>query len=311
MSARKSERLVNLLIALLSTRRYLTKRELRELVEGYRSAPNDAAFERQFERDKEELRASGIVIETGSNDPSADEEDGYRVNRSEFELPPIEFTTAELGALGLAGQAWQSSLAADHTAQAFEALRAAGAAPDPALIPSIRPQVEVREPDFDVVYEAVLSRTEIEFGYGGRPRRLQPWTMVQRRGRWYVIGFDLDRGEDRRFKLSRFSAPAMARGKSGAYEIPTDAGRLTVTREEPEQPTALVALRADAAVEWRRAEEAAWGGELPEGYRAYRVHFVSQEAIVDEVAALGPEAILLEPEDARLRLIERLREAAA
>ena len=76
-------------------------------------------------------------------------------------------------------------------------------------------------------------------------------------------------------------------------------------------PIDLAALRADAAVEWRRAEEAAWGGELPEGYRAYRVHFVSQEAIVDEVAALGPEAILLEPEDARLRLIERLREAAA
>ena len=63
MSARKSERLVNLLIALLSTRRYLTRQELRELVEGYRMAPSDAAFERQFERDKEELRASGIVIE--------------------------------------------------------------------------------------------------------------------------------------------------------------------------------------------------------------------------------------------------------
>ena len=38
MSARKSERLINLLIALLSTRRFLTKRELRGIVEDYRDS---------------------------------------------------------------------------------------------------------------------------------------------------------------------------------------------------------------------------------------------------------------------------------
>ena len=65
MSARKSERLINLLIALLSTRRFLTKRELRGIVEDYRDS-GDVAFERQFERDKEELRALGVRIETGS-----------------------------------------------------------------------------------------------------------------------------------------------------------------------------------------------------------------------------------------------------
>lgn len=67
MSARKSERLINLLIALLSTRRFLTKRELQGIVEDYRDS-GDVAFERQFERDKEELRALGVRIETGSDD---------------------------------------------------------------------------------------------------------------------------------------------------------------------------------------------------------------------------------------------------
>ncbi|AQP44757.1 helix-turn-helix transcriptional regulator [Tessaracoccus flavus] len=310
MSARKSERLVNLLIALLSTRRYLTRQELRELVEGYRMAPSDAAFERQFERDKEELRASGIVIETGSNDPDSDEDDGYRVNRSEFELPPIEFTTAELGALGLAGQAWQSSVAAEHTAQAFEALRAAGASPDPALIPSVRPQVEVREPDFDVVYEAVLNRTQIQFGYAGQRRRLQPWTMVQRRGRWYVIGFDVDRGEDRRFKLARFTAPAETIGRAGAYSIPPEAKSLTVTRDEPTHAVVTVALHDDVAAEWRQATPVAWPHSLPDQFRAYEVPALSLEAAIDEVAGAGPDAILLAPSEARDVLIERLRRAA-
>ena len=45
MSSRKSERLVNLLIALLSTRRYLTRDELRTAIEGYHGS-SDSAFER-------------------------------------------------------------------------------------------------------------------------------------------------------------------------------------------------------------------------------------------------------------------------
>ena len=120
MSARKSERLINLLIALLSTRRFLTKRELRGIVEDYRDS-GDVAFERQFERDKEELRALGVRIETGSDDAAFEDEEGYRVNRADFELPEIAFTPQELAVLGVASQVWQDSVAAGHTAQAFEA----------------------------------------------------------------------------------------------------------------------------------------------------------------------------------------------
>ncbi|NHB85853.1 WYL domain-containing protein [Tessaracoccus sp. HDW20] len=162
---------------------------MRHIVEGYRDS-SEAAFERQFERDKEELRGLGIDVQTGSNDILFDDEEGYRINRVSFELPEIAFTAAELSALALAGQVWQDSVAADHTAQAFEALSAGGAAPDPALVPTVRPHLSVVEPDFDVLYDAVLRRVEVEFGYGGRPRRVQPWRMLQRRGRWYVFGFD-------------------------------------------------------------------------------------------------------------------------
>lgn len=310
MSARKSERLVNLLIALLSTRRYLSREELRELVEGYRGS-SQTAFERQFERDKEELRRIGIAIETGSNDPYSDEEHGYRVNRSEFELPAISFTPAELAALGLAGQVWQDSIAAADTAQAFEALRAAGAAPDPSLIPAVRPQVEVREPDFDVVYQAVLSRTEITFGYAGKTRRLLPWRILQRRGRWYVIGHDLDRSAMRHFKLSRFTSRAETRGKPGAYELPADVDQLALSLEPSADASAVVALRDGAAREWHGAFPATWEAPLPDGFVAYEVRMHSQRAIVDEVAAAGTEAILLAPDEARKALIHRLRGIAS
>lgn len=306
MSSRKSERLVNLLIALLSTRRYLTKRELRDTIEAYRGS-GDAAFERQFERDKEELRAIGVRIETGTNDAFFDDEEGYRINRADFELPEIAFTGAELSALALAAQVWQDSVAADHTARAFEALSAGGAAPDPALLPTTaRPQLNVTEPDFDIVYDAVVRRIEVHFGYGGQPRRLQPWRMLQRRGRWYAFGFDPDRGADRFFKLSRFTSPAALVGRPGAFEVPREALELSMRLEPVNDATAVLALRDGVAHNFGAAGEVEWDEELPDGFTAHRVAMATAEAIIGEVAAAGTDAIVLGPAQLRRRMIEHL-----
>ena len=89
MSARKSERLLNLLITLLVSRTYVTKRRLREVIPDYAEAASDEGFEKMFERDKEDLRALGIPIEVGGFDPLFDDEQGYRIKRDAFELPEI------------------------------------------------------------------------------------------------------------------------------------------------------------------------------------------------------------------------------
>jgi len=65
--SRKIERLINLTIALLATKRYLTKSEIFNSVEGYEGTPETK--ERMFERDKDDLRSLGIEIEVGSFDP--------------------------------------------------------------------------------------------------------------------------------------------------------------------------------------------------------------------------------------------------
>ena len=61
----KIERLMNLVIALLSTRGYLSAERIRASVAGYADCPTDEAFSRMFERDKAELRDLGIPLETG------------------------------------------------------------------------------------------------------------------------------------------------------------------------------------------------------------------------------------------------------
>ncbi len=75
MATRKTERILNLTICLLVSGRYLPKSRIREAVEGYHDL-SDAAFERTFERDKDELRSLGVPIEVGSFDPFFDDEAG-------------------------------------------------------------------------------------------------------------------------------------------------------------------------------------------------------------------------------------------
>jgi len=74
MSAQKTERLINLTLALLATKRYLTKSEIFSTVAGYTGSPE--TMERMFERDKDELRELGIEIEVGGLDPLFEDDQG-------------------------------------------------------------------------------------------------------------------------------------------------------------------------------------------------------------------------------------------
>ena len=60
----KTERLLNLVIALLSTRMPLSKARIRAAVPQYHGTASDEAFDRMFERDKDELRELGIPLVT-------------------------------------------------------------------------------------------------------------------------------------------------------------------------------------------------------------------------------------------------------
>ena len=70
-STRKTERLFNLLIMLLVQRRYVAKDKIREIL--YPDSSQDA-FDKMFERDKEELRSLGVPIEIGNLDAYFDDE---------------------------------------------------------------------------------------------------------------------------------------------------------------------------------------------------------------------------------------------
>ena len=304
MSASKSERLLNLLIMLLSTRDWVGRDRIRQVIEGYRGL-DDRNFDRTFERDKAELRNIGVPVETGNHGPDGGDP-GYRVDRSAFELPPVSFTADELAALGAAARVWQDSVAAEDTRVALATLRAAGADPDAARLLTLQPQLASVD-GLDVWWEALRDRREVRFGYRGDPRRLQPWRIVQRRGHWYVIGFDLDRAERRHFKLSRLTAPPRAVGETGSYEPPEDVVAEFTPSEQ--DPIARVALRPGRGHDLVRSGRLATplAGD-PEGFEVYELPLTP--VLVGEICALGADAIALAPDELVDDVVARLRAVA-
>ena len=126
----KVERLMNLVIALLSTHGYLTAERIRASVDGYADSPSDEAFSRMFERDKNELRDLGIPLETGRVS-ALDPTEGYRINRDAYALPDIELTPDEAAAVAVATRLWESPELITATQGALLKLRAAGVDVDP------------------------------------------------------------------------------------------------------------------------------------------------------------------------------------
>lgn len=296
---------------MLSARGYVTKRQIRSTIEGYRHQA-DGAFERMFERDKEDLRAAGVPIATGSNDPDLDVEDGYRIERSDFELPPVTFTPEELAVLGAAASVWQDSVAAQQTVDALETLRAAGADPDPERLLTLLPRIPA-EPGFDAAREALLEGREIHFEYKGQLRRVQPWRLSQRRGRWYLLGHDLDRSAPRNFKLSRFTSDVVAVGPAGAYAVPSAEEVAAHVRFEGagEGAFAVVALRDGVGGDVRRsAQPTSWDAPLPEGFSAWRIESIRPDILAADICELGPDAICLAPPELRTAVIRQLRDVA-
>jgi proteasome accessory factor B len=314
MSRRKTERLLNLVVCLLATRRYLSAEQIRQAVPGYPDGTE--AFKRMFERDKEELRELGIPLETGSD---GDEEAGYRIQRQAYELPEIQLSPDEAAVLGLAARVWQRASLAEAASGALLKLRAAGVDTAEAASLGIEPRVDTHEPSFPDLWSAVRDRRPVTFDYQGvgrsapQRRHLEPWGVVSRRGRWYVAGHDRDRGQVRVFRLSRILGEVTADGPAGTVEVPEGADvREIVTSNSnpaPDRRTATVRLRRDAAHGIRR-----WATDIQAGDGGWDVAelgFADVDRLVDYLAGFADDVVVAGPPDVRDAMIQHLKAVLA
>jgi predicted DNA-binding transcriptional regulator YafY len=315
VSAKKTERLLNLVICLLATRRFLSVQQIRAAVPGY-DQDTEESFRRMFERDKEELRDLGIPLETGSSTSAHDDELGYRIARRDYELPEIDLTADEAAALGLAARLWQSAPLAGATGSALLKLRAAGveALPAPQVL---EPNIAVTEPAFEACLAGVRDGRALRFRYrtGGRPgaeeRAVEPWGVVSWHGRWYLVGHDTGRGAQRVFRLSRIDGAVTVEGEPGTVHPPEGVDlRAAAAAMASEQPQRTAVLRLRPGSGWELRRESPPAVEDDDGWDRVEVGFTDPERLADRVAGLGADAVVLSPPDARGAVIARLEALA-
>jgi predicted DNA-binding transcriptional regulator YafY len=311
-AARRTERLLNLLIALLSTRVRLTKEQLRTAVPQYDECASDEAFDRMFERDKEELRELGVPLVAAPVSAWFDDDLGYTVDRESYALPEVSFTAGELAVLGLASRVWQQASLAGPAARALVKLRALGVEPDDASLVGVEPRVRTAEPAFDPLYAATRDRAEVAFRYRtartglAARRRVQPWQLRSWRGQWYLIGHDTGREDTRVFRLSRIEGAVTRTGEPGSSTPPDDLDApALLARWVPQAPerTATVGLRPGAGVGLRVRAGAGSDAAVVE------VAFTDVEELAEQVAAAGADAVVHAPDDLREAVVRRLRGA--
>ncbi|MFJ8886194.1 helix-turn-helix transcriptional regulator [Streptomyces sp. NPDC102402] len=315
MAIAKAERLMNLALCLLGTRRPLSKRELRGSIEAYLEAGSDESFNRMFERDKDDLRELGLVIETVEN---LDGDTGYLARRDSNRLPPITLDAEEAAALGLAAKVWQQARLAGAASGALQKLRAAGMpeAEDAYEVHSaLEPRIPVHEAAFEPLMLACRDRRPVTFDYrkgnAARPeqRQVEPWTLECWRGHWYLAGWDRDRGAERVFRLSRISG--RVRSRAGVFSAPVpDAVTVRETVEswagETATRTALIRLRAGSGYPLR--SRAISVRDLGDGWDELEIPY--GHGLDAWLVEFGPDVVVREPADLRADVMDRLRAVA-
>jgi proteasome accessory factor B len=317
VSTARAERLVNLVLCLLSTRSYLTAERIRGIVPGYADAPSDEAFFRMFERDKAELRDLGVPLETGRNS-AFDATDGYRIARRDYELGEIDLAPDEAAAVALAVRLWDSPELTGAAQGALLKLRAAGVDVDEASAAAVEPRVRAAEPAFGPLLAAVQAGQAVSFDYRRSPpgavlkRTVEPWGVVSWRGRWYVVGQDRDRAAPRCFRLSRVVGKVSPVGRPGTVVRPPGINLMDHVLGGPAEPRSTTTsarlwvargraqgVRRQATVVGERVLDGEVGDEVTIDLRF-------PESAAGWLAGHGVDVVVLEPDVLRKSVRERL-----
>ncbi|MGA9871676.1 MAG: YafY family protein [Rhodococcus sp. (in: high G+C Gram-positive bacteria)] len=325
MAITKVERLMNLVICLLSTRQFVTAERIRDSVAGYGDSGSDEAFSRMFERDKNELRDLGVPLETGLSVGNGGVE-GYRINRDAYELPDIDLTQEESAAVAVAVQLWESPELTSAAQSALLKLRAAGIQVDQddsaASITAVPARTRGSEPALGALLAAIDAGRSVRFQHRSAltdpftTRTVEPWGVVTFRGKWYLVGHDTDRNDTRTFRLSRIGDDVTTFGRAGSVRKPDDVDlqsiveRVAGTAEV--NGTATVWVVADGAQEIRRMGTEVENRVVGERHGSVlRIPVRSWEWVTRLVAGHAADALVLDPPELRADVIATLRAAVA
>ena len=309
MSAEKTERLINLTLGLLATKRYLTKNEIFRTIAGYSGSVE--SMERMFERDKDELRSAGIVIEVGGLDPLFEDEQGYLIRSGAIQIQPSDFTKQELMLMVISANYWINSNLDQSAKNALVKI----ASLDATAVSQIEGGNKVIAPDMtdhstlqiQILIQAISERYLIKFSYRGSQRQVAPIKLENSQGFWYLTGLEGDLLK--KFKIIRFESSVELLGKSGAFDEPQVSSAMKATEITEVQEFKLISkIRIGKCNNLRKIGEVK---SLNFEWDECEVSSSDSEALIREVLWNGDDIEVIEPKDIRESVLTRLRSLAS
>lgn len=211
-------RVLNLFLDLLSSERGRTKERMRSSP-GY-AGLGDSAFESRFQRDKDALRAAGVVLEL----EQIDGVDRYRISPSSFPSEGTHLDPTQLSLVHMAVRAW-SSVPASRREVLFAKLAARSEGPGVGHPVAVELDLEGADVVADVM-EGIEEHRPLSFTYtsssGTAERAVEPWRLLLRGRALYLWGWDLDREAPRVFRLSRIPSGVELLGEPGDARVPEE-----------------------------------------------------------------------------------------
>ncbi|RFA09313.1 WYL domain-containing protein [Subtercola boreus] len=310
------ERLFSLVLALLATEAGLTKNEILSTVQGYRQryvfGGDNATLERQFERDKDDIRELGVPLETSEplDESGSNHNLRYRIPKGSYDLPAdISFSPEEIALLNLAAMAWREGSLSRESRHALLKLRSLGVDPvEPVL--GYAPRIRTRDAAFDPLTDALTRRVLVRFPYlkpgdlSPRERTVAPLALVQHEGRWHITGIDQHAGEPRTFLLSRIVGPV---NRTRTPFVSDSVGSAETALRQLDEiwaaNTAVVRARQGSDAETRLVNRR---GSIRNPDDSLTLHFTDLHLLADELAGFGPEVFVDSPAELRVAVRRRL-----
>ena len=304
--SRKIERLINLTIALLATKRYLTKSEIFNSVEGYEGTPETK--ERMFERDKDDLRSLGIEIEVGSFDPLFNDEAGYKIKQEKYQFELGDISSTDVSLLSLAAEAWQEASFGDVAQKALLKLRSIGIASDEISIPGSVHKLNDGGQDLSLITKAIAQNQILNFAYldssmRSLARRVVPIALSTRSGYWYLSGVDQEIQEIRTFRIDRIQGEITANEGPRDFETPVGFDASKALSHSPTNDFAVIDVRVGKATSLRALAISTKSlGEWDQ----IRVPIFNLDSMASLVLWHGQDAFVQEPKNLRELVIQHL-----
>lgn len=307
------ERLTNLLALLLETRTPLTLAQIANELAG-QYPEGESARRASFERDKAMLRAEGVPIEMVTLGGDQAGQTGYWIDRQSYELGDLGLTEAERRALHAAVAAVRLGTSWGEEALWKVGTGEGGSPSDRAGVTALLPSLPALAP----FYDAVARRCVITFGYRGTARNLEPYGLLGRQGNWYVVGRDVERDEQRTFRIDRVEGDVEL-SDSDAFErpddidvrdaFPADAKLLGLEGDVTPEAEVLVSAVRAAVVERDLGEDGVTE-RRDDGSIVVRVPCANRLAFRSWVLGHLEHAVVIGPPEERSAMIDWLRSIA-